>query len=117
MVALCALLAINGMATILSAHYGQQPDWTPHEKSRTIAKIHRWAGGFTLFFAGFTITGGIYEYSTVKNGGPEYLVLLGWLNIPVFYLAFLSVELGFRYWRRFTKVLVPAVTKEAEQKL
>jgi len=58
MLALVFLLGINGMASAITARFCQQPDWTPHERNRKIAKIHRWLGVATLIMAGITICGG-----------------------------------------------------------
>jgi len=67
--------------------------------------------------AGITTCGGIQTYYFHKNGGPKWLSLFGYLNVNLFYGFFIGCGVGFRYWRRFTKVLVPAVTPEAAQKL
>jgi hypothetical protein len=91
---LCILLGINGIIVSISARFGQQPDWTPHERSRKIARIHRWLGGITIFMAGITITLGLFVYSF--KGGGEISKKLGLFNIFVFNLTFIGIELCFR---------------------
>jgi amino acid permease len=43
--------------------------------------------------------------------------VLTYLHIPVFILSFIGLEVWYRQWRRYTKVLLPKITADEEKKL